>query len=189
MARMIRVFVLLCALLVTSAANADTRVYRCVGAHGEVAFSGMPCSTTNMTVEPGTGATDDGHAQWLNSCATSARDLRDRVAAAFDSDDVNLLGGLFLWRGVSNRTAYRRMRKLRQLVDQPLAGLSLDGAPRWQADSGGYGALPTDANTWLSVTVAGDNHQPFAQAGDGAAPMVQHQYALVQRNACVWLTF
>lgn len=188
MAGMLAGSLLFAMLLATPTATATTKtvVYRCVGAHGETVFSGMPCSATEMAVEPG-AADDDGHADWLDHCATSANDLRDRVAAAFDSQDVNLLGNLFLWRGISNRVAYRHMRDLRQLVHQPLAGLSIGGAPAWQADSGGYGSLPDDANTWLSLSVAGDDAS--TQTSVANAPLVEHQYALVERHACVWLSF
>lgn len=181
---------MLCALLLAATATANTAVYRCVGAHGETLFSDRPCSATDMAVEPDTSSDslDGARGNWLENCATSANDLRDRVAAAFDNHDVNLLGGLFLWRGMSTRSAYQHMRELRELVRQPLAGLSIDGAPAWQADSGGYGALPNDANTWLSVTVASDNNLS-AHADAAAAPAVVHQFALIERHACVWLSF
>lgn len=189
MARMKRCLVPLLVVLLIPAAKANTVVYRCVGTHGETVFSGLPCDATAMAAEGDANAANDGQDTWLDNCASSANDLRDRVAAAFDSHDVNLLGGLFLWRGISNRNAYQHMRDLRELVRQPLAGLSLDGAPAWQAESNGYGALPDDANTWLSLAVGGDDNGASAQDPNVAQPTVEHQFALVERSACIWLTF
>ncbi|HET6632043.1 MAG TPA: DUF4124 domain-containing protein [Rhodanobacteraceae bacterium] len=179
-------------LALGSGAPVATTVYRCVGAHGEMVFTGRPCSDAGLAVDSrdvGTmggsfgarGRDDDGPgADWIGRCADSANELRQRVATAFDSHDVNSLGLLFLWRGMGTREAYRHMRELHALVQQPLAGVDLGGAPLWLADSDGYGALPDGSGAWLRIET-----DPGV---DGGATL-EHRYPLAERHACVWLTF
>jgi hypothetical protein len=166
------------AIWLALALSGNGNVYRCVGAHGEPVFSGQPCnSSDNRAIAAPVPAPDDG---WNGACAASADELRDRVAAAFDSGNVNALGALFLWRGYGTRSAYARMRELRTLLKQPLAGIDLVGPSDWVADTAGYGELPAYEPSWLSIDVA-DNR------ADGA--LVEHRYALIERDSCVWLGF
>lgn len=152
-------------------------VYRCVGSHGETVFSGQPCNTPAEPAlraeEPTTPIIDD-------HCASSANELLERVLLVFDGGDVNALGGLFLWRGFGTRSAYARMRELRQLLLRPLVRVDLGGPPDWIADTAGYGRLPGDGASWIIIETAGD---------DIGAPTQVQRFALSERDGCVWLEF
>jgi hypothetical protein len=136
-------FKLVCALAVvfgsiTTAAPADDgqRVHRCAGQHGEIMFSGLPCTTgTNaaMAIEPAIVA---------RSCPQSGTELRDRIVAAIARRDPNMLAGMLRWGGVGGDAANSRLHSLRKLAAQPL--LAIDGTEsgmRVRTGSGEHGGV------------------------------------------------
>lgn len=162
--------------LVSLLGTVGTDVHVCIGAHGETVYSGRACSTLGATVAP----SYSGNQLWNHGCAASADDLLDRVAAAFDSRDVNMLGGLFLWQGFGTRNAYRHMRKLGEMLEQPLAGLDLIASNPWRGHNGYYRNLPDPKPTNLTIWLA--DHS----SANGPS---EHRFPLVQRDGCTWLSF
>ena len=115
------------ALLLASAPAAANetgqRVHRCLGAHGEIVFSGLPCQAGT---HPGDSATSQAAPVVpADRCATTPQELRDRVASAIERRDPNSLAGLLQWRGVSASAMHGHLRALRELVTRPL--LAIDG--------------------------------------------------------------
>jgi len=116
-------------LLVAFAARAESpRVHRCVGVHGEVVFTHLPCGSHELAgISAGTQAgAAAGAPPPAESCPATETELRERVAAAVARRDANAIAGLMHWGGVGGRTAAGRLRELRELVRRPL--LDLDGA-------------------------------------------------------------
>jgi hypothetical protein len=108
---------------IASAQESGQRVHRCAGAHGEIVFSGLPC-----TAEATAGATAPAAADPSANaaCPSSPVELRERVAAAIARKDANALAGLVRWRGVDGTEAGSRLAQLRQLVQRPLLAIDAD---------------------------------------------------------------
>lgn len=159
--------------------QAPIPVYRCRGRHGETVLSGVACSDrSDLQQSPGQGNGFDANAAWGGRCADSAEDLSDRVAATFDSGNVNDLGALFLWRGYGTRAAYAHMNALQAMLAKPLAGLNL---------------VPTLASTWLNngpggPDTAGALRVEVAIPGMGSSSQLW-LFPIVERDACYWLQY
>lgn len=155
--------------------TASADVHRCLGAHGEIVYSGQACASLGADVAP----SYTHNQMWITGCAANADELLDRVAAAFDSGDVNLLGGLFLWRGFGTRNAYQHMRRLGEMLEHPLADVDLITTRPWNDNPGYYRNLrelkPSSLAIWLADKTA-------------VAP-VEHRFAVVERDGCTWLSF
>lgn len=167
-------------------AQTHTQIYRCVGAHGEPEFSGKPCGSA--VVLPAGPATVSGAANsFAHVCAASPEVLRDAIAGAFQSHDVNRLAGLILWRGIDQASARTMLRSLAEWLKQPLAGIAI--------------AYPT------GPPVAGTSLPPVVSAGAGGDPAIRalppsgfeistgsgdggvRDFGIVESDGCWWLTF
>ncbi len=124
--RLVQTFVLSAAIAVIAPAAhaADGQpVHRCAGRHGEIVFSGTPCTAgtaLGASADATTPATTD-----VRQCPTSREELVERVAAAIGRSDVNALAGLLRWGDVGAGAADGRLRALRELAARPL--LAIDG--------------------------------------------------------------
>ncbi len=161
-----------------SASVSGDRVYRCTGAHGETVFSGQPCRNLAAPLADSDGNGFDRQLAWGGRCPASEQELSDRVAAAFDSGNINALSGLFLWRGYGSRAAYRSVGKLQSMLRMPLAGLSLVARPDpnwWQADP---------------ARMAGNRELRVEVAVPGMGDAIQtYQFPVLQSDACYWLQY
>ncbi len=171
---MIRTLPLALLLAFAPAAHADDdgqKIHRCLGAHGEIMFSGLPCvsgESMGATTAPTTTPTASADA-----CPASRNELRERIAAAIARNDPNALAGLLRWRGVGANAAASRLRTLRELAGQPLLAL----------DDGGDGEA-LDSSTGAS----GDALR--VRTGDGARGGVhEHRFGIERDGACHWLTW
>jgi hypothetical protein len=159
-------------------------IYRCVGAHGEPEFSGKPCGSE--MVVPAGAATAQGAGTGLGHvCAASPQELRDAIAAAFESRDVNRLAGLILWRGIDQGAARARLRSLGDWLKQPLAGIAVaysngppvvDAGPAHVFSAGPGSGAPVSAlpASGFEVSTAGGDVRDFG---------------IVESDGCWWLTF
>ena len=96
-------------------------VHRCTGRHGEIVFSGMPCTAGSALGARATvGAPSALDAR---TCPHSREELVDRVAAAIGRRDANALAGLMRWGGVGAGAADGRLRVLRELAARPLLAI------------------------------------------------------------------
>jgi len=169
-----------CATAAFAQTKTQTPIYRCVGAHGEPEFSSKPCGTG--VILPAGAATAQtsglGHV-----CAASPQELRQAIADAFQSHDVNRLAGLILWRGIDQGAARARLRSLADWLKQPLAGIAIayptgppvvDTGPAHVFSAGGgepVSALPASG---FEVSTAGGDFRDFG---------------IVESDGCWWLTF
>lgn len=150
-------------------------VHRCVGGHGEIVFSGMPCApgqaVDGTPVEPAGAAIAPAGA----SCPASREELRDRIANAIALHDANALAGLLRWRGVDATTAGGRLRVLRELVRRPLLALDADtGETDAPADAGHAG---TD-DDFLDV-----------RTGGGPDGVREQHFGVNVEGGCYWLSW
>ena len=169
-------------------AQHDQPVYRCIGPHGEPVFSGQPCGTPapaqgmSAPAVPGTG--------FSSVCAASPEALRQAIARAFATRDVNRLAGLILWYGMDQGSARATLRSLAAWLKQPLTGIAFTraaGPPFADTDSGSPPGTTNGAPaSTSSVAVLPPTGFDVSTGGvDGAT----RDFGLVESGGCWWLTF
>ena len=180
-------FLIIAALAIAPCAvHAQTTVYRCIGEHGEIAFSSTRCTGASAALPadpnaPTSIAPEGAHAK--NTCPATAAALRDVVAEAFARRDANTLAGVMRWDGVGSGAATSRMRELADLTARPLLGIDIDAgydaAPRRepQPDSDESAPARRDADDALLVVHTGSL--------DGGAS--EHEFRLTPAGGCYWL--
>lgn len=107
-------------------------VHRCAGRHGEIVFSGMPC-TAGSALGASASATAPS-ALDARTCPQSLEELGNRVAAAIGRHDANALAGLLRWGSVGAGSAHGRLRVLRELAARPLLAIDNYADSDRQAD-------------------------------------------------------
>lgn len=165
-------------------AQATQPVYRCIGAQGEPVFSGQPCGTP--AAQPGTTAGMPG-AGSAGVCAGSPSALRQSIAQAFATHDVNQFAGLLLWRGMGQASARATLASLSAWLRQPLTGIAVARAA---------GPPPTH-----DVPASGTSGAPPVNASSSALPPTGYavstggvdghtrDFGVVESGGCWWLTF
>lgn len=149
-----------------AAQESGQRVHRCVGAHGEIVFSGLPCATE--TAAAAQSPVEDTSAS--AACPASPTELRRRIGAALARKDANALAGLIRWRGIGGGEAGSRLGELRQLAQRPLLAIEADG-----------GAPDPSAPAADALRVrTGSNEQ------DGVR---EHRFGVLLESGCYWLTW
>jgi hypothetical protein len=138
---------------------------------------------------PGNGADADataGSHGFGDVCPASPEALRQAVAGAFASQDVNRLAGVIVWRGIDQDSARTLLRTLADWLKQPLAGIAIAGAagPPY-ADTG-----PAPA---ASVFRAGGSGPTIGLAPTGfeisTAGGGTRAFGITESDGCWWLTF
>lgn len=152
-------------------------VYHCVGAHGEPVFSGQPCVNP---VNPAANVEANGRG-FGAVCATSPQALRQAIADAFASHDVNRLAGLILWRGMDQASARNALRSLATWLKQPLTGIAVASAAGPPFDG---------AQAFPAATAEGADAPPpptgfEISTADGST----REFGVTEFGDCWWLTF
>jgi len=177
-------FLLACAPL----AHAQTAqpVYRCIGAHGEPVFSGQPCGTPAPAA--GTNVPAQG-AGFSAACPASPEALRQAIAGAFATRDVNQLAGLILWRGMDQGSARATLRSLAAWLKQPLTGIAFmraAGPPFEDTNSG----PPPVASTAEPAAISSVAAPPTGfDVSTGGVEGTTRDFGLIESGGCWWLTF
>jgi hypothetical protein len=156
-------------------------VHRCIGEHGEIAFSETRCAsgreiaaTTDTDMTPTTRrSAPEPRIPTSPTCPATPDALRDRIAEAFARRDANTLAGVMRWDGVSGGAANARMRELVELTQQPLTGVELGG----EAIEASLGDQPAPAPATL-VTV---------RTGGLASSESEREFRVTQAGGCYWL--
>lgn len=162
-------------LLWASPHSAHAQIYRCVGTHGEPVFSGQPCGTP-APLPGAAGAVGSGFG---DHCATSPELLRQAIAQAFATHDVNRLAGFIVWRGIDQASARAELQQLRAWLQQPLTGITTTHAGG--APPTGPGTEPAPPGSTAPVPVS----LIVATAGSDAP----RTFGLSPQDGCWWLTF
>lgn len=174
----------LCLLaLVACTPLAHAQVYRCVGAQGEPVFSGQPCGTPMPTTSTGATAAGSGFG---GVCAASPQALRQSIADAFTSHDVNRLAGLIIWQGMDQGSARAALRELAEWLKQPLAGIAIAYAagPPFAG-----GAPPAATGTPVVATSSAFVPAPPIGFEISTGAGGTRDFGVVESGGCWWLTF
>ncbi|HEX7731499.1 MAG TPA: DUF4124 domain-containing protein [Rhodanobacter sp.] len=170
----------LCALVLP--ARAQNPIHRCMDAHGNPLFTDQPCTSQQATPvqapspAPAASATTPGAPVPLQSCATTAAELRQRVIDAFAARDPNQLAGLMLWHGYGHLSAVDDIRALGRLVRQPLLEVHFGGEP-------GDDPAAADGTGAPAAAAAADELQ-VRTGDDGGA-----RFAIARQAGCLWLRY
>jgi hypothetical protein len=141
-----------CNALAAPIEHADGQsVHRCIGEHGEITFSGLPCTGATAAPVGANGASanatiSNGSPQYSAgaACPATLDALRDAIAAAFARRDANAIAGIVRWDGVGGGAARERMRDLAALIASPLLGIDIQSDAR--LDSRDEGNVDGDPN-------------------------------------------
>jgi hypothetical protein len=157
-------------------------VHRCIGEHGEIAFSETRCmggrELGSLEIEspsPQRSAARTAlatRASTSPTCPASPDALRDRIVEAFARRDANTLAGVMRWDGVRGGAATARMRELVDFTERPLVGVELGGA----AIEASLGDAPPPAATLMTVRTGG--------LASGAS---EREFRVTQSEGCYWL--
>lgn len=146
LARSLACAVLACGSRVALPQDGDgQRVHRCVGAHGEIAFSGLPCGTAGRSGPDADATATPSELPPADSCPASPAQLRDRLAAAIARHDANAVAGMIRWHGLGGEAANQRLRELRELVRHPLLALDPGDVLTVRTGSGATGGVRSHA--------------------------------------------
>lgn len=170
--------VLVIATAAPCAVRAESQViHRCIGEHGEMSFSGLPCAGASApaasSTQPAAARRQPGAIQAAGTrvaCPASADALRDVIAEAFARRDANTLAGVMLWEGVGGGAVPARMQELAELTQRPLAGIDVG------AEAGADDAQAQPEDTLLVVRTGGL---------DGGAS--EHDFRVTTSGGCYWL--
>jgi hypothetical protein len=176
-----RTALILIALAACGALHAAS-VHRCIGEHGEIAFSETRCasgrelgSTEIESASPERtmrAAASEPHASTSPTCPSSPDALRDRIAEAFARRDANTLAGVMRWDGISGGAANARMRELAEFTERPLMGIELGGA----ASEASLDDDPPPSATLMTVRTGG--------LASGAS---EREFRVSASDGCYWL--
>jgi hypothetical protein len=164
-------------------ARADGQsVHRCIGAQGEIVFSGVPCGTPAPAVAPSsTSPITSGRAIAPVNCPASVETLRTLIADALARRDANAIAGVMRWDGVGGAAARQRMREIAELAARPMLGIDASGgadlvqaAPDAPEDA--EIVQPAPPTTLLVRTGSSE---------DGGSR--EHEFGVVHSDGCYWL--
>jgi hypothetical protein len=163
-------------------------VYRCIGVHGEPVFSGQPCGTPASA--PGSTAASMQGNGFGAVCAASPDALRQAVAGAFASRDVNQFAGLVLWRGMDQGSARATLRSLTQWLKQLLTGIAIARAagPPFVGAALGPPSVATIGQPASASSVA-ESPPTGLDISTGGVDGATRDFGLVESGGCWWLTF
>lgn len=141
------------------AADEGQSVHRCIGAHGEIEFSGLPCRRAAPPL-PSVTPTSPARDAPMLACPKSTQALRDVVVAALARHDANAMTGLLRWDGVGAAEARDRLREITALATRPLLDLDV-------------GAEDDTGASTLTVRTGGREHGTH-----------EHAFRIVDDGAC-----
>jgi hypothetical protein len=162
-------------------------VHHCIGAHGEPVFSGQPCGTPAPA--PGTYAPMQSTGASA-VCAASPEALRQAVAGAFASRDVNQFAGLVLWSGMDQGAARATLLSLAEWLKQPLTGIAIAHATMPPPADAAIGPPPVTASGQpASASSVAESPPTGFDISTGGVDGATRDFGLVESGGCWWLTF
>jgi hypothetical protein len=167
------------AIVAPCAAHAEGQtVHRCIGEHGEISFSGLPCAAASAPAvsvsSSGPSSIAGDRTSAMRTCPASEDALRTLIADAFTRRDANALAGVMRWNGVGGAAARQRMRELSEMTERPLLGIDIDRGTGETAAGDASAAEPA------MLTV----HTGSLAGGAG-----EYAFRLMPSGGCYWLDF
>ncbi|MGH8171786.1 MAG: DUF4124 domain-containing protein [Rhodanobacteraceae bacterium] len=162
-------------------------VHRCIGAQGEIVFSGLPCGTPAPSAAPSTSASTALAARTAPvNCPASVETLRTLISEALARRDANAIAGVMRWDGVGGAAARQRMKDIAELAERPMLGIDTSG-----------GEISPDA---LSPAAPVEGDEPAQRAPESSATILtvrtggsedggsrEHEFGIVRSEGCYWL--
>jgi hypothetical protein len=161
-------------------------VHRCIGAQGEIVFSGVPCGTPAPANAQASSSMASGRTTAPVNCPSSVETLRALIAEALARRDANAIAGVMRWDGVGGAAARQRMREIAELAARPMLGIDTMGGDlyvpvRTISDAPERDEAPPPAPepsaTTLTVRTGGSE--------DGGSR--EHEFGIVHSDGCYWL--
>ena len=174
----------LCAVLIgavvwaSASASAQDGIRRCIGDNGEPVFSDRPCTAVKVPADTDGFSRDILAATTTQTCATTADDLKDRVAMAFADRNAVALSGLLLWDGYRGREATSELQALARLVTEPLVAIDIDARIAEPVDTPEDRRRPSPVHALSIRTVRDLDHVPHE---------ARTEFAIVDQGGCWWL--
>jgi hypothetical protein len=181
------VFAAIC-LAACALAHADGQtVHRCIGAQGEIVFSGLPCGTPAPTVGQASSSSPFGRTTSAVNCPASVETLRALIAEALARRDANAIAGVMRWDGVGGAAARQRMREIAELAARPMLGIDTMG-----------GELPVDVPAGSTAQEGDEAPRPMPETTSATTLTVrtgssedggsrEHEFGVVHSDGCYWL--
>jgi len=111
------------------AAQAQQAPNRCTGPGGNTIYTDRACASIGATDRLPRGAAGQAYRQRRGGCARTVQELIYEITAAVDARDVNRLGAVYHWVGMSATSGDRVLDRLQTIVDRPLVDIvALRGA-------------------------------------------------------------
>jgi Domain of unknown function (DUF4124) len=114
------------AVLWFSPLSAQAQVNRCTTPAGQVVYTDKSCAAIGASDRvprgPDAAPLRSGTSAY-RGCARNLQDLLYEITAAIDNRDVNRLGGVYHWIGVSPAGGERVLERLQSIVDRPLVDI------------------------------------------------------------------
>lgn len=102
---------------------AHAQVKRCTTNSGATVYTDRPCSTIGASDRLPRGQHIGLTSARRSGCARNLQDLIYEITAATDQHDVNRLGAVYHWVGVSPEVGDRILDRLQAIVDRPLVDI------------------------------------------------------------------
>ncbi len=99
------------------------QVKRCTTNSGATIYTDRPCSTVGASDRLPRGQHIGLTSARRSGCARNLQDLIYEITAATDQHDVNRLGAVYHWVGVSPEVGDRILDRLQAIVDRPLVDI------------------------------------------------------------------
>jgi Domain of unknown function (DUF4124) len=103
---------------------AQAQVNRCTTNGGKTVYTDKPCVAVGAFERLPRGQQQIGLTATRHSgCARNLQDLIYEITAAIDNRDINRLGSVYHWVGVSAQSGDRVLGRLQAIVDRPLVDI------------------------------------------------------------------
>jgi hypothetical protein len=121
--------------------TAVAQVNRCTTNSGATVYTDRPCSAIGASERLPRGAARLGTGARRVGCARNLQDLMYEITSSVDQRDVNRLGAVYHWVGMSPEGGNRVLDRLQAIVDRPLVDIvvirsagTFASAPRQEPD-------------------------------------------------------
>ena len=163
-------------------ARADGQsVHRCIGAQGEIVFSGVACGTSAPAVAASPSIGASGRTIAPVNCPASVETLRTLIAEALARRDANAIAGVMRWHGVGGAAALQRMQEISELAARPMLAIDASGGADLQQASPDEAEdatpLPPTSSTTLLVRTGSSEYGGSRE----------HEFGVVHSEGCYWL--
>jgi hypothetical protein len=153
--------------------DAQAQVNRCTTDSGKTVYTDKPCMAVGAFERLPRGQQQIGlTATRRSGCARNLQDLIYEITAAIDNRDINRLGSVYHWVGVSAQSGDRVLGRLQAIVDRPLVDIVAIRSASRPLPAAAAPELPAPASNAPESFSDGS-----AQSGEAVAPPAPRRYS------------